>query len=40
MREYPHPRSLEALEMAARKWGTVVCCGMAEALELIRKVKK
>jgi len=40
LREYPHPRSIDALEAAARRWGTVVGCKMAEAFELIRKVVK
>lgn len=40
LREYPHPRSIEALEAAAMRWGTVVGCKMAEAFELIRKVVK
>lgn len=36
--EYPHPRSLKALEIIAAKWGTVVGRKYAEAFELIRKV--
>lgn len=36
--EYPHPRSLEALEIIAARWGTVVGKRYAEAFELIRKV--
>ncbi|SHH67244.1 PIG-L deacetylase family protein [Desulfosporosinus lacus] len=36
--EYPHPRSLKALEVIAAKWGTVVGRNYAEAFELIRKV--
>jgi LmbE family N-acetylglucosaminyl deacetylase len=38
LRKFPHPRSLEALETAAKRWGTVVGCSYAEAFELIRKV--
>lgn len=38
LREYPHPRSLEGLKTAAKKWGTVVGCNYAEAFELIRKI--
>jgi LmbE family N-acetylglucosaminyl deacetylase len=38
LREYPHPRSIEALEVNAKRWGTVTGCNCAEAFELIRKV--
>lgn len=38
LREYPHPRSLKALEVIAARWGTVVGKKYAEAFELIRKV--
>lgn len=38
IREYPHPRSLKALEIIAARWGTVVGKNYAEAFELIRKV--
>jgi hypothetical protein len=38
LREYPHPRSIEALEINAKRWGTVIGCSSAEAFELIRKV--
>lgn len=38
LREYPHPRSLEGLEAAAKRWGTVIGCSYAEAFELIRKI--
>ncbi len=38
MRTFPHPRSLEGLEIVARRWGTVVGCVAAEAFELIRSV--
>ncbi|WP_371362948.1 hypothetical protein SRRS_39620 [Sporomusa rhizae] len=36
--QYPHPRSLKALQIFAAKWGTVVGRNYAEAFELIRKV--
>lgn len=36
--EYPHPRSLKALEVIASRWGIVVGRQYAEAFELIRKV--
>lgn len=38
IRDYPHPRSIEALEIIAARWGTVVGKKYAEAFELIRKV--
>lgn len=38
MRTFPHPRSPEALEAIARRWGSVVGCGAAEAFELVRAV--
>jgi len=38
IREYPHPRSLKALEIIAARWGTVVGKKYVEAFELIRKV--
>lgn len=37
-REYPHPRSLKALEIIARRWGTVVGSEYAEAFRIIRFV--
>ena len=39
VREFPHPRSLEALQAVARHWGSVVGCRAAEAFELIRAVR-
>lgn len=39
LREYPHPRSLEALKIIASRWGTVVGKKYVEAFELIRKVR-
>jgi len=38
-REFPHPRSPEALRAAARRWGSVVGCHAAEAFELVRSVR-
>jgi LmbE family N-acetylglucosaminyl deacetylase len=38
IRDYPHPRSIKALEIMAARWGTVVGKKYAEAFELIRKV--
>lgn len=37
-RDYPHPRSQEALTAIARRWGSVIGCDAAEAFELIRSV--
>ncbi len=38
LREYPHPRSLDALEIFARKWGTVIGVTYAESFVLIRSI--
>jgi LmbE family N-acetylglucosaminyl deacetylase len=38
LRDYPHPRSLESLEISAKKWGTVIGCKYAEAFEIVRKI--
>jgi LmbE family N-acetylglucosaminyl deacetylase len=38
-REFPHPRSPEALRAVARRWGSVVGCDAAEAFELIRSIR-
>ena len=38
-RPFPHPRSAEALEAAARRWGSIAGCAAAEAFELIRSVR-
>lgn len=38
LKEYPHPRSLEALEIIAARWGTVIGKRYVEAFELIRKI--
>lgn len=39
LRDYPHPRSLEALRIIAKRWGTVVGMNYCEAFELIRKIE-
>ncbi len=39
IREYPHPRSPEALRAIAMRWGSLVGCEAAEAFELIRAIK-
>lgn len=36
--EYPHPRSIEMLEVVAKKWGGTIGKRYVEAFELIRKV--
>ncbi len=36
--EFPHPRSIKAMEVLAQKWGSVVGKSYVEAFELIRKV--
>lgn len=38
LRGFPHPRSLEIMEAAARRWGSVVGREYAEAFELLRKI--
>jgi LmbE family N-acetylglucosaminyl deacetylase len=35
-REYPHPRSPEALTIQAKRWGVAIGCNYAEAFCLIR----
>jgi LmbE family N-acetylglucosaminyl deacetylase len=39
-REFPHPRSPEALRAIATRWGSVVGCGAAEAFELVRSIRR
>jgi len=36
LRGFPHPRSVEAITAAARRWGSVVGCDAAEAFQLLR----
>lgn len=38
VREYPHPRSLEALEIRAKDWGARVGMRAAEAFHLVRNL--
>jgi LmbE family N-acetylglucosaminyl deacetylase len=38
-REFPHPRSPEALRAVAKRWGSVVGLPAAEAFELVRSVR-
>lgn len=39
LRDYPHPRSLKALEVIAARWGTVVGKEFVEAFELVRSMR-
>lgn len=38
LRPYPHPRSLEALEVRARAWGAQACLRAAEVFMTVRRV--
>jgi LmbE family N-acetylglucosaminyl deacetylase len=38
-RDYPHPRSAEALEIIARRWGLMVGRELVEAFQLVRWLK-
>jgi LmbE family N-acetylglucosaminyl deacetylase len=38
LRDWPHPRSLEGVRVAARRWGMVVGLEAAEAFVLLRRV--
>ncbi|HXM55968.1 MAG TPA: PIG-L deacetylase family protein [Candidatus Dormibacteraeota bacterium] len=38
VRDYPHPRSLEALEYRARAWGAQACLPAAEVFMTVRQV--
>jgi len=39
VRRFPHPRSMEAIEVIAKRWGTVVGLDYAEAFEVIRDIR-
>lgn len=39
IRSFPHPRSPEAIEAVARKWGSTIGCNAAEAFQLIWKLR-
>jgi len=39
LREWPHPRSLEGIRVAARRWGMTVGMDAAEAFMLLRHVR-
>ena len=38
-RFFPHPRSLEALKLLAKRWGSVVGMKAVEAFELVREIR-
>jgi LmbE family N-acetylglucosaminyl deacetylase len=38
-REFPHPRSPEALRAVAARWGSIAGCHAAEAFELVRSIR-
>ena len=40
LQEFPHPRSIEALEIIAKRWGTVCGFDAAEAFYLVRSLIK
>ena len=39
LREYPHPRSLEGVELIAKNWGMKVGLSYAEAFKIVRVIK-
>jgi len=39
IREFPHPRSAKAIEIIAKRWGTVCGFNAAEAFTLVRKIE-
>jgi len=39
VKEYPHPRSLEAVELTAKNWGIKVGVNYAEAFKCVRIIK-
>jgi len=39
IREFPHPRSSEAIAAIAKRWGATVGCAAAEAFQLIRAIQ-
>ena len=40
IRKFPHPRSVDALDAIAKRWGSVSGFEAAEAFELIRELQK
>ena len=39
IRKFPHPRSIDALEAIAKRWGSVSGFQYAEAFNLVRKLE-
>jgi len=39
-RQYPHPRSPEALKIRAQMWGVTNGVQLAEAFQVVRKIEK
>lgn len=39
LREFPHPRSVEALKTIAKRWGSAIDADYAEAFHLVRSVR-
>ncbi len=39
VREFPHPRSPEAVRINAQRWGITAGCRAAEAFELVRSIR-
>jgi N-acetylglucosamine malate deacetylase 1 len=39
IRPFPHPRSREAIEASAMRWGSVAGCERAEAFQIIRSIQ-
>ncbi|HLQ36281.1 MAG TPA: PIG-L deacetylase family protein [Planctomycetota bacterium] len=40
LRDYPHPRSLQALRNKARAWGNQCCLDAAEVFQTVRRVRR
>jgi len=40
LRDFPHPRSLEAIKLNAKNWGVKVGMNYAEAFSLVRSIRK
>jgi LmbE family N-acetylglucosaminyl deacetylase len=38
-RDFPHPRSAQALRAIATRWGSVIGCAAAESFELVRSIR-
>jgi len=38
-RDFPHPRSEQALRAIATRWGSVIGCTAAESFELVRSIR-